>query len=73
MACPQCRRTINGLQQTLIIMNREDRVSVIADVHYNRVKGYLQYTTGYIANTCNKHRSTQCDYIKGFYTVFFLF
>jgi hypothetical protein len=41
--------------------------SVIADVRYNRVKGYSRkYTAGYIANTCNKHRNTQCDYIKVF-------
>jgi hypothetical protein len=29
------------------------------------VKGWSQkYTIGYRANTCNKHRNTQCDYIK---------
>jgi hypothetical protein len=38
---------------------------VIADVRYNREKGYLQkHTIGYIANICNKHRNTQYDYIK---------
>jgi hypothetical protein len=31
--------------------NRGDRVLVIADVHYNRAKGYSQkYTIGYISN-----------------------
>jgi hypothetical protein len=36
----------------------------IADVRYNRGKGYSRkYTIGYITNARNKH-NTQCDYIK---------
>jgi hypothetical protein len=50
-----------------------DTVSVISDVRYNRVKGSSRkYTTGYLANTRNKHGST-CDYINGFYTGVLLF
>jgi hypothetical protein len=38
---------------------REDRVSVIADVHNNRVRGYSrQYTIGYISSRRNKNRNT---------------
>jgi hypothetical protein len=49
-----------------------ERVSVIADVRYNREKGYSRkYTTGYLANTRNKYRNTQCDYIKGFILFFY--
>jgi hypothetical protein len=47
--------------------NKGDRVSIIADVRYNQVKGYSwKYTIGYITDTHSKHRNTQCDYIKIF-------
>jgi hypothetical protein len=37
----------------------EDSVSVIVDIPYNRVKGYSRkYIIGYIANACNKHRTS---------------
>jgi hypothetical protein len=40
-------------------------VSVIADVPYNRVKGYTRkYAIGYTANTRNKHKNTRCDYVN---------
>jgi hypothetical protein len=35
-------------------------MSIIADAHYNWVKGYSQkHTIGYIANTCSKHINSQ--------------
>jgi hypothetical protein len=48
--------------------NRWNRVSVIADVHHNRVRGYSRkYTIGYTANTRNKQKHTiwlyTCIYI----------
>jgi hypothetical protein len=47
-----------------------DKVSVIADVRYNRVKGCSgNYTIG----TCNKHRKTECDHIRFLYWDSFLF
>jgi hypothetical protein len=50
------------------------RVSVITDVRYNPVKGYSQkYTISYIANTRNKHRSTEYDHIKVFILGYVLF
>jgi hypothetical protein len=37
------------------------------NVRYNRVRGYSRkYTIRYIPRTRNKHRNTQCDYIKIF-------
>jgi hypothetical protein len=40
------------------------RASVIAFVRYNRVKEHPQkYSIGDTADTCKKHRNTQCDYI----------
>jgi hypothetical protein len=48
------------------------RVPIIADVLYNRVKGYSRsYMIGCTGNTRNKHRNTQCDYIKVFTLGFF--
>lgn len=44
------------------------RVPVIADVHYNRVKGYWRkFTIGYIGNSRSKHRDPQYEYIKALY------
>jgi hypothetical protein len=49
------------------------RVSIIGDVHCNRVKGYSrEYTIGHIASTRNKHRNTQCAYVKIFIIEVFL-
>jgi hypothetical protein len=49
-----------------------DKVSVIADVRYNRVRRYSRkYTIGYTANTNKKHRNTQCDYMHFFILGFF--
>jgi hypothetical protein len=54
--------------------NREDSVPVRANVRYNRTRGYSQkYTIGYIPNTRNKHRNTQCDYIKVFIIYIFFY
>jgi hypothetical protein len=37
----------------------KDNMSVATEALYNRVKGYSgKYTTGYIANTRNKHGNT---------------
>jgi hypothetical protein len=47
-------------------------MSFIADVRCDRVKGYSwKYTTGYIANTRNKHRNTQYDHKEVFISGFF--
>jgi hypothetical protein len=44
---------------------KRGRMSVIADVLCNRVKEYSRkYTVEYIANTRNRHRNTQYDYIN---------
>jgi hypothetical protein len=70
---------IQLLLNLLITVNRpykgviRGEASVIADVHYNRVKGYSrECAIGYIANTHNKHRNTQCDSVKVFKLGLFL-
>jgi hypothetical protein len=50
-----------------------DRVSVIADVRYDRVRGYSRkYTIGYTSNTRNEHGNTQCNHIKVFILLLFI-
>jgi hypothetical protein len=40
-------------------------VPIISSVHYNKVEVYAwKCNIGYTANTCNRHRDTQCAYIK---------
>jgi hypothetical protein len=47
------------------------KVSVTSDVRYERVKGYSRkQTIGYTANTRDKHRNKQCDYVMVFRFVF---
>jgi hypothetical protein len=55
-----------------LVKGRQVRVSVIPVVRYNRVnRDSWKYITGYTANTRNKYRNTQCDYIKIFILGFF--
>jgi hypothetical protein len=47
------------IRLTIVITNRADRASVIADVRYNSVWGNSRkYTTGYLSNTYSEHRNT---------------
>jgi hypothetical protein len=47
-------------------------VSVIANVCYNRVKGFLRKDTiRYIDNTRKEHIETHCDYVEVFLMGFF--
>jgi hypothetical protein len=58
-----------SIEWTLVITDREHGVSVIAMSATTEWGGYSwKYTTGY---TGNKHRNTQCEYIKVFILGFF--